>query len=300
GLFEGGIPAPDGNTFIERVFQLPGLYPVITYDAAEEGQPVEVMMDTVALDSDSGVVTLTWRGTLGPFHNPDELRRVVLSMERLAIERSESDRLSDTQRGVVRFAWTEDDAKAGKPPPEEDPILEMHKFLTWGETAPEPRVPIERYARISAELAEWPDKREETLKRHGFKEERYLLEERCWLERFAADSVEGHGELAAYFGELFVSEQDKLATKEEERIPLRDYVSLRLAMEIGADVAEVLAQAKMTLAQWMRLDRRWTARAEADPAVASEMEQIDASLRADVIEDDLDEDTADEPPAGVE
>jgi hypothetical protein len=299
GLFEGGIPAPDGSTFLERVFQLPGLYPVITYDAAEEGQPVEVMLDTVALDSDNGVVTLTWRGTLGPFQNPDELRRVVLSMERLAIERSESDRLSDTQRGVVRFAWTEDDAQAGKAPPEEDPILEMHKFLTWGETAPEPRVPIERYARVSAELAEWPDKREETLKRHGFKEERYLLEERCWLERFAADAVEGHGELAAYFGELFVREQDQLATPEEERVGLRDYLSLRLAMEIGADVAEVLGQAKMTLAQWMRLDRRWTARAEADPEVAREMAEIDANLRAEV-SDDLDDDTADELPDGVE
>ena len=162
-----------------------------------------------------------------------------------------------------------------------------------------PRVPIERYARVSAELAEWPDKREDTLKRHGFKEERYLLEERCWLERFAADAVEGHGELAAYFGELFVAEQDKLATPEEERVGLRDYLSLRLAMEIGADVAEVLGQAKMTLAQWMRLDRRWTGRAEADPAVAEEMAVIDADLRAGV-SDDLDDDTADELPDGVE
>jgi hypothetical protein len=70
-------------------------------------------------------------------------------------------------------------------------------------------------------------------------------------------------------------------------------------MEIGADVAEVLGQAKMTLAQWMRLDRRWTGRAEADPAVAEEMAVIDADLRAGV-SDDLDDDTADELPDGVE
>lgn len=300
GIFEGGIPAPDGASFLDRTFQLPGVYPVVTYDASEEARPVEVMLDTIALDSDSNVVTLSWRGTLGPFHNPDELRRVVLSMERLAIERSAPDRLADTQRGSVRFAWNEDDAKAGRAPPEEDPILEMHKFMTWGETAPEPRVPIERYALVSAELAEWPDKREETLKRHGFKEERYLLEERCWLERFASDAVDGHGELAAYFGDLFVVEQDKLAQAEEERLGLRDYVALRLAIEIGADVGEVLGQAKLTLAQWMRLDRRWTSRAEADPRVQQEMHDIDAQLREEAAQSDLDEDTADELPDGVQ
>ncbi len=262
----------------EQTLLLPRLAPVITCDVGDlEALPVPAFLDTIAIDSDSGAVTLTWRATWCLVTGPDSLRRFVVSLERVGQERSPGERLSDAQRGSVRFAWTEEDAQKGTPPPTDDPTLELHRHLTWGEVAPEPRITLERYALISAALAEWPDKRAHTLEQHGFDEERFMLEERCWLERFAADVTNGQGALPMLYGDMFVAEQDKLATPEEAARTLSDYLAILMDVERFADVVEALSQHKLGLSAWMRLDRRWQARAEQDPAVRAE---IDAALAA--------------------
>jgi hypothetical protein len=310
GLLEPGLGVPPtratgspGVAVREQVMGLPGIYPVVTADVHDvEGQSVWTYLDTIHLDTDVARLCLTWRGSIGPVTNPDQISRLVVSMERRGLERSSSDRLADTQRGCVRFAWLEDDAKAGKLPPSEHPVLDHHRYLTWGEVAPEPRVLIRDYARISAELCEWPTRREDTLKRHGHTEESWLLEERCWIERFGADAASGKAELPAYFGTLFVEEQDKLSSPEEDQLGVHDFAWLLHAVDNGADVAEVLAKAEITLPVWLRLQRKWEARADADPSVAQEIEAIYTSLGGEedlpdpgeLDDDDDDDDEADE------
>ena len=277
-----------------RRLQLPGVVPIVSADLEGiDATPIEMRCDTLELDTDVESVTLTFRGVLGPLASIDQVRRIVLSLERLGLERDPLDRLSDTQRGTVHFAWTEDDASKGIPPPQDDAMLELHRLLTAGEAAPEPRVPIERYATVTAELAEWPDRRDGTLDRHGFTEMLWLLEERCWLERFARDATEGDNALVMHFGELFLQEQDRLSSPEELRVTPRTYVELRVAIEDAADVSEVLGRAKLGLAQWMRIDRRMTARAESDPAFAEELESI-------LFEFDYEDDEDDAPETGRE
>lgn len=266
----------------EGVVVLPGLEPVVTMDLERlEGVSVPVALDTLWIDADLGTAALCWRGVV-PTPRGQRIERFVLSAEHVAGRRDDATRLADTQRGSVRYAWTEDDAARGEPPPEGDTLLNYHKEMTWSEVAPDPRISIEQYASISADLAEHPKERADVLTKHGFDEERWMVEERAWLERFAANAVQGKGELAAYFGDLFIAAQDALMTPEEQRLTLRDYAGLRAELDRSADPTVPLERAELTLAQFMRLERKWTARADADPAVQAELDVLLEELGGDV------------------
>ncbi len=288
--FEEGDEALKGEVVATRICALPGLKPLVTVDAnGVEDIPLRPLLDTVIIDTDAQRGALVWRATAGPFTSLVDVARVLVSMEMVARERDPGERRSDTQRGKVAFATTEDDARVGREPTREDPRLRFEELRTWGELAPEPRISIERYAAVSAELAEWPKDRGKTLERHNFDEGTWGVEERGWLERFASDAMSGKGELAGYYGTLFLAAQDRLATPEEERLTLRDYAGLRAEIERAADVSQVLDDAKLTLAQWMRLDRRFTQKADDDPKVAAELEALLAELaRPEDESDDLD------------
>jgi hypothetical protein len=286
---EGDEPIP-GDVVATRLVGLPGLRPVVTVDARGiEDVPLRPLLDTILVDADAQRGAIVWRATAGPYASLVDVDRILVSMELVGAERSMPERRSDTQRGKVGFAMTEDDARLGREPAKEDPRIRYEELRTWGEIAPEPRIPIDRYAAVSAELAEWPDKRATTLERHGFDEGTWGVEERGWLERFASDAMDGKGELATYYGTLFLAAQDRLASPEEEHLTLRDYAGLRAEMERAADVSQVLDDAKLTLAKWMRLDRRFTARAEEDPKIAAELDALLAELsRPEDDDEDLD------------
>ena len=93
-------------------------------------------------------------GAYGNVPDDTELARVIVSLEEKGKERTPERRLADTQRGKVFFAWSEEDAMKGEPPPTDDPRLESARYGTWASTAPEPRLELDRYALISAELAQ--------------------------------------------------------------------------------------------------------------------------------------------------
>lgn len=260
---------------VEEVeLSLPDLEPVATADiGATRDLAVPLVLDTLWIDTDEAVGALVWRA-LVPLADNDVVERVVLSLERPGAHRDAQTRLADTQRGHVHYAFTEEDAHAKRPPPATDPVLEYHKHMTWGETAPEPRIELETYATVSAALAETPKERDKVLERYGFDEEKWMIEERAWLELFAVDAMEQKGELGAHYGELFLRAQDALATPEEERLTLLDYAGLRADMQRAIDPSVVLDRAKISLAQYMRLERRWLAKAEADPGLAEELERL--------------------------
>jgi hypothetical protein len=288
--YEDGDEPVAGDVVATRLCSLPGLKPVVTVDASGvEDMPLRPLLDTVIIDTDAQRGALVWRATAGPFSSLVDVARVLVSMEMVGRERDTGERRSDTQRGKVGFATTEDDARQGREPSREDPRLRYEELRTWGEIAPEPRISLERYATVSAELAEWPKDRATTLERHEFDEVTWGVEERGWLERFASDAMNGKGELAGYYGTLFLAAQDRLATPEEERLTLRDYAGLRAEIERAADVSQVLDDAKLTLAQWMRLDRRYTQKVQDDPKVAAELDALMVEFsRPEDDADDLD------------
>lgn len=278
----GSPEALEAAVVARRSVLLPGYQPVVSYEISRsEPAMLEMTLDTLRIDTDAQRIDVVWRGMTRPIGDLVDLHRIIVSMEHLGLERDASTRMSDTQRGSVVFATTEEDAERGETPPEDDVRLEAQRYRTLAEVAPEPRIPLERYASITAELSEWPDRRAETLSRHGYDEDGYGIEERAWLERFASNAMDGQSELAASFGQMFLEAQDALARPEEERLGLRDYAGLRAELDRAADASAVLEQAGLTLAQWMRLERRWLARADTDPRVARELESLLEELSDD-------------------
>lgn len=267
---------PKGATAL----RLPGLYPVVsveTVDASDE--PVATVLDTFWLDADTGEIALVWRGEIALAAGDHEIDRIVVSLELAGQERDAETRLADLQRGHVHFATTEDDVAGGRAPPDDDARLEMARYATWASVAPQPRLPLPLYARINAELGEEPVERRRVLERHGLDEDRWVVEERAWLERFAGDAADGDTRLVTRSGELYVEAQDALARPEEATWGLEHYARLRVATEASDDPVGVLGRVPMTLPQWMRLERRWLARAGEDPEIARELERRLSELK---------------------
>lgn len=270
---------PDGEPW---PVALPGLEPVVTADTSwGTSTPVEMALDTLWLDADTWRLELVWRGKVEVLESEGEIHRLVVSMEKKDAARHDEARLGDCQRGVIVFATTEDDLHEGVMPPTEDVRLELARYGTWGAAAPEPRIPLEDYARMSAEMGEAPDKRAVVLERNGLTEDKWFVEERAWLERFAFDAMGGNSALAERYGELFVAAQDELATPEELERTLRDYAEILVAIEGRADFLEILARVPISLAAWVRLDRRWKTAADEDPAIVDELEDLLVELRAE-------------------
>lgn len=262
---------------------LPGLVVVVTVDLVEgDERTVEMFLDTIWIDLDDGRIELVHRGDLPlPGRDLAVVERVVVSIERAEARRDPIWRQADTQRGHVSWAATERDG--GKEPrhDRENPTLIAARYRTWASVAPEPRVPLPTYTRIAAELAERPADRAEVLRRHDFTEDRWMVEERSWLERIAKESLAGEHALAATYAALYEEAQAALASPEEADVPLRRYAEVRVALEGANDPAEALEAAKWTVPRYARIERRWLARAEADLAVAAELDALLAELAAE-------------------
>jgi hypothetical protein len=272
---------------------LPGLAPRVRVDFRGRRGPSELAMDldTLWLDTDGQRLVLVWRGHFAVANaGATDVERLVVTMAPTPVETADLVGMRSYWSGVLRelprgsFVWAteREDAEAeALPPPLAPDELDMARYATWEhDQAPEPRLTLDRYAVITAELGEEREARDVTLERHDLDAYAWSLEERAWSERLA-EVVTNENEigLAAEFGAAFVAAQDELARPEEERVTLADYAALSIALE-RRDPTKVLKEAKLTLASWMRLDRRWTRRAEADEAVAAELERLVALERA--------------------
>jgi hypothetical protein len=268
--------------------ELPGLAPRARL-AGESyyGPPVEMRCDTLWIDTDREVLVLVWRGSV-PLIPLDEdyVGKVLVSLE-LADAPRDFDTLrrelqrgsftyavfpSDLARGAAGGAGDEDDDGEG------DLELKLEQFEAQ-EAPPEPSLSLERYAQISAELAEAREPRRDCLKRHELDEDAWGVEDRAWSSRIAEHVQRGDTSLAARQAELFIAAQDSLADPSEAGVSIDDYAALKVALAAG-DPAKVLADRKMTLPQWMRIDRRWTRAALSDQKLKADLESRMLALRA--------------------
>jgi hypothetical protein len=265
------------------VVELPGLAPRVF---TEDG-PVELRADTLWIDTDRERLVVVWRGRL-----PAGTRRIVASLERDRAPRSIEAIRRELPRGSVGRAIEEEDLRPDAPAPSPEELL-MARYESWGQEAAEPSIPLEVYAATSAELAEAREPRGDVLQRRRLDEGAWALEERAWLEKMARGANKGDGTLAVRYGELFMAAQDRLAGPGEAARTLADYAAIRAAMERAGDPSPILQQRSMSLSAWMRLDRRFTAEAAADPAVQAELDrlvQAEHEAAGPVPDDDDDED----------
>jgi len=78
-----------------------------------------------------------------------------------------------------------------------------------------------------------------------------------------------------------VAAQDGLTSDRERAMTLTDFATLLVQMERTADVQAVLEKNDVTLAMWMRLNRRWAKAADEDAAIARELEETLTKLRSE-------------------
>lgn len=261
-------------------FQLPEFVPCVFAETTRLfASPLEMRCDTLWLDTDRELVALVYRGTLFPKEN-ESIEKLIVSVELpksprgLEAIRRELGRGSFTHT-VLRSDLLED---GDNPTPEESGEVWLAKFEAMEET-PEPTIPLEKYALISADLAEGREPRKDCLKKYGFDEDSFLFEERGWLEKMGNAAMEGDGTLAVRYGELFVAAQDNLGGPGEGRETIDEYAALKAEMEAADDPDETLRAQSLTMAAWMRIDRRWTRDGLANPALGADVERRIAAYR---------------------
>jgi hypothetical protein len=268
-----------------RTVELPGLAPRATVEDPWRGvREVPLTLDTLWLDVDRELIVTAWRGDVEVIENGREIDRIVAWLDRAAEPRSFERILPLLQRGHVSYARRAADCEpAADPVPDDDDLLRMHRFRCWRSAAPEPTLPIADYARISAELCECgtPVERTAVLERHGLDDPRWIVEERAWLEKLGRSGLDGDVSMAALYSVHFVRAQDALGTAAEQATSFEEYLDLSAAMLSTAEPTRVLEQRGLTLPKWMRLERRYQAEMQQDPALARRYRERMGSVRAE-------------------
>ena len=261
--------------------RLPDAVPVMWVDTAEEkGIALPLGCDGVWIDTDRELVVMVYRMPMPiPSLELTGVERVTIATAKHGARAPTLDEVrADLARGAFEMAveLCDFEDEAGPPP---EPSL-FARYEIW-ERREEPTISLAMYATVAAALAEGTAPRGEVLSAHGFDEERFLLEERGWLLRMAESAQRGDTDLAARYGQLFVDAQDRLAGPGEGKESVSEYVVLKVDVEDAEEPQKVLADRKITLAAFMRMDRRWTRRAFEDDALAEEIERLTERCRAE-------------------
>jgi hypothetical protein len=255
-------------------------------------------LDTVHVDLDEERVDLTWRGTASvPSVDPKTAvdRIVVLFPATRELDQTPSENpetryravLSDLPHGQFRYATTYEDVRDGAVPPT-PPVeeLEMARYEALGnDEAPAPTLTLAEHAQVTAELLEImgsrgialpsieeQQARADVLRKFGFDEFSWGLEERAHTDRLAAVPTDPSGGIHAEYSRLFVKAQDELAQPDEVLPSAKDYATMVVRLRVE-NPRDVLSDAKMSLGKWMRIDRKWQEKMIADDAAREEVEQ---------------------------
>jgi hypothetical protein len=146
---------------------------------------------------------------------------------------------------------------------------------------------FEEYVRLAALLMEPTTDRGAVLVARGLTEDRWLVEETAWLGRMGNEAMDGDTSLALLYGELLTRERALLARPDEDRT-LAEYARARAELERTSDPSRVLAEHRLSIPAFFRLDARWDAEAERDARVRAELERLLAAehARLDAVEAD--------------
>ncbi len=281
-----GVHEPDGRLEVD----LPAYAPRVVVDwvmAGEELEEVPLALDTLVVDVSRGTLDLVWRGNVAaPDGGVADVDRVLVSFAPFdadaatdAPERELFTALRELPRGRFGYGWLRSDAKRGEAPPPlspEDLEMARHEALDLP-LGPEPTLTLEEHANVAAELLEEREPRDQVLQRHGLDEHAWGLEERSLAERLASMPKESGG-IHEEYALHFQAAQARHARPEEDAVTARDYADLSVLLERG-EPKKALADAKLSLGAWLRIDRRWRAAMQADPALAREIEARMASER---------------------
>ncbi len=137
---------------------------------------------------------------------------------------------------------------------------------------------LERYASVSAQLAEGNRPRDEIFAENELTERSWAHVELTWMLRVATALLQGDKELALEFDRLYVAAQDSLGPT-DPTLPLDRYAVVVAKIEAGRDPAEVFEEHGLSLAAAARLQRAWTKRLAQDPAMVDAFREMVKAAR---------------------
>jgi hypothetical protein len=234
---------------------------------------LDMVADTLLIDAVREEIVLIYRGLIA-LPRPGSVDRFCVALAPARAGRKFAEILRSAARGSFTITACPENLDPSPASPEEaDDIARVRYDFATQPEPPEPTMPLEQYTAISAELAEQREPRADVLERHDLDEDRWMLEERAWLETIASRAMAGDGTLAVRYGELFVAAQDALASPAEARWTLEDYANISVALDYTEDIPRELADRGLRLAEWLRLDRRMKKAAGEDDAIAEDLKR---------------------------
>jgi hypothetical protein len=253
--------------------RLPGIAPRLFIEGGgRRARAVALHCDSLWIDDERARLVAVWRGRVEVRDlRAREIERITLTLERGGAPLSTAHR---PRRACYSFAVEADDEQSGPRDQVEEARLSMAVLRAGGASGPEPTLTLDAFAALTAELAEKREPEAEVLKRHGLHPLDYRVEEQAWLGKMGEAASAGDGELSSAYGAAYLAAQDGLGRPEEARFSIADYIEIRARLEGGQRPGPVLAEHRMTMPEWMRLDRRWKHEADQSPELGEELARL--------------------------
>ncbi len=134
---------------------------------------------------------------------------------------------------------------------------------------------VQRYAEISAALAQKGADRAAVLRSHLLTGPAWSMVEDHWKKAIAAETEQAQSALADAYDDAYVSAQERLCAT----IDVAAYARLQVGLERG-EVGRALADLELSLGDLMRLQRVWARRVAASPQLAAELSAAVDAARA--------------------
>jgi hypothetical protein len=244
---------------------------------AGPAQEVRLRCDTLLIDTDRRVVTLTWRGNV-PLHHPAQPGRVVVTLEKSA------PRLADVPAASAPVsssappslpAVVKAPAKLGGTVAIDPAIVRAAAPMPFTPSAPAPApepaepglpladYPLERCAAITASIARRKDEKDAILERSKLTSERWAELDRHWNEAVQLELERGKTGLLSAYDSAYVAQLEA----ERGAIGVEEYARLAVAAEAGVE-KETLAELDLPRGAMLRLRRVWLKKTSEDAALA--------------------------------
>jgi len=279
-----GIGAGDAVTLYEMhpsrrawTFRLPMAAPDVTAQLASLGGSVAVPLRCDTLDIDPGreQATMMWRGVLA-VPAIDEHDLVMVSLETEASSRP-SPRTASPLSSVLPVA-----SSSGSVDDEHTDDTEPEEAMSWTDEDEddlplEASRPLESCARTAARLDIEPRRRADALAAESLDEAGWTALDRWWSAALSAELDTGGSALADAYADAYVAELEALRGE----VSVEQYALLSVAGERGTKDS-ILETLRIPEAAEVRLQRVWTKRTFAEPALRKELREVIARARASI------------------
>ena len=257
----------------------------------DEAILVEMVCDSVVVDAARGEAELVWRGI---FRDPawgGETSRIVIGVLPRGVPEDAREAILEAGLGRARFtraANAEDIAAQRSPPALGDEDVAMARMTAWEKGPGDARLGADEFALASSELARGP--RHEVLARLGFDEISWGLEEWAQGEQRAnesasfaseaseADEVEETGEGRPEGGVSLPAPPSAAAPPGYDRAA---YARLSAHLAVR-DPGRVLAEAKLSIGDYIALEQGMQIEIEHDDALADEIDRLRSTFDEEV------------------